>query len=96
MDTLGVELDELLAESDVISLHAALTPDTYHLIDSDAINKMKAGVMLINTARGGLIDTEALLDGLKLGKVGYAGLDVYEEEAKYFYRDFSDRSGYQS
>lgn len=85
-----VELDELLAESDVISLHAALTPDTYHLIDSNAIAKMKAGVMLINTARGGFIDTEALLEGLKTGKVGYAGLDVYEEEAKYFYRDFSD------
>lgn len=85
-----VELDELLAESDIISLHAALTPDTYHLINSDTIAKMKSGVMLINTARGGLIDTEALLDGLKSGKVGYAGLDVYEEEAKYFYRDFSD------
>lgn len=85
-----VELDELLAECDVISLHAALTPDTYHLIDSSAIAKMKAGVMLINTARGGLIDTEALLEGLKSDKVGYAGLDVYEEEAKYFYRDFSD------
>jgi len=84
-----VELDELLAESDVISLHAALTPDTYHLIDSNAIAKMKPDVMLINTARGGLIDTEALLDGLKSGKIGYAGLDVYEEEAKYFYRDFS-------
>jgi len=85
-----VELDELLAESDIISLHAALTPDTYHLVNSDTINKMKPGVMIINTARGGLIDTEALLEGLKSGTVGYAGLDVYEEEAKYFYRDFSD------
>ncbi|MFC2082993.1 2-hydroxyacid dehydrogenase [Candidatus Bipolaricaulota bacterium] len=85
-----VELDELLEECDIISLHAALTPDTYHMIDSKAIAKMKTGVMLINTARGGFIDTEALLDGLKSGKVGYAGLDVYEEEAKYFYRDFSD------
>jgi D-lactate dehydrogenase len=85
-----VELDELLAESDIISLHAALTPDTYHLVDAQAIDKMKPGVMLVNTARGGLIDTEALLEGLKSGKIGYAGLDVYEEEAKYFYRDFSN------
>jgi D-lactate dehydrogenase len=85
-----VERDELLAESDIISLHCALTPETYHLIDDDAIATMKSGVMIINTARGGLIDTEALLQGLKTGKVGYAGLDVYEEEAKYFYRDFSD------
>lgn len=85
-----VELEELLESSDVISLHCALTPDTYHLIDKHAISKMKPGVMLINTARGGLVDTEALLEGLKSGQVGYAGLDVYEEEAKYFYRDFSD------
>lgn len=85
-----VELDELLAESDVISLHAPLTPETCHLIDAAAIEKMKTGVMLINTARGGLIDTEALIDGLKGGKVGYAGLDVYEEEAEYFYKDLSD------
>lgn len=85
-----VELDQLLAESDIISLHAALTPDTYHLIGEESIAKMKPGVMIINTARGGLIDTEALLEGLKCGKIGYAGLDVYEEEAKYFYRDFSD------
>ena len=85
-----VELDELLAESDVISLHAPLTPETYHLIDAAAIEKMKTGVMLINTARGGLIDTEALLEGLKSRKIGYAGLDVYEEEAEYFYKDLSD------
>ncbi len=85
-----VELDELLAESDVISLHAPLTPETYHLIDAAAIEKMKTGLMLINTARGGLIDTEALLEGLKSRKIGYAGLDVYEEEAEYFYKDLSD------
>jgi D-lactate dehydrogenase len=60
------------------------------MIDAAAISKMKTGVMLINTARGGLIDTPALLDGLKSGKIGYAGLDVYEEEADYFYKDFSD------
>jgi D-lactate dehydrogenase len=60
------------------------------MIDAGAIDKMKDGVMLINTARGGLIDTPALLDGLKSGKIGYAGLDVYEEEADYFYKDLSD------
>lgn len=93
IDRLGVqyvELDELLAESDIISLHAPLTPETHHMIDAVAIDKMKTGVMLINTARGGIIDTQALLDGLKSGKIGYAGLDVYEEEADYFYKDFSD------
>ena len=85
-----VDLDELLGGSDVISLHCALTPETYHLVDAEAISKMRDGVMLINTARGGLIDTEALIAGLKSRKVGYAGLDVYEEEASYFYKDFSD------
>jgi D-lactate dehydrogenase len=85
-----VSLDDLFAESDIISLHCELTPETYHMIDAEAIAKMKDGVMLINTARGGLIDTEALIDGLKSRKVGYAGLDVYEEEANYFYKDFSD------
>lgn len=87
---LYVELDELYAKSDIISLHAPLTRETYHLIDSTAVKKMKPGVMLINTARGGLIDTAALIDGLKSGRIGYAGLDVYEEEADYFYEDFSD------
>ncbi len=86
-----VGLDELLATSDVISLHAPLTPETRHLIDAAAIEKMKPGVMLINTARGGLVDTEALIDGLKSGRIGYAGLDVYEEEATSFYKDLSDR-----
>jgi len=93
IDRFGVRfvgLDDLLAESDVISLHTPLTPETYHLIDAAAIEKMKTGIMLINTARGGLIDTEALLDGLKSQKIGYAGLDVYEEEAEYFYKDLSD------
>lgn len=91
---LGVEfvpLDQLLAEADIISLHAPLTAETHHLIDHAAIARMKKGVMLINTSRGGLIDTVALLDGLKSGKIGYAGLDVYEEEKGYFFEDFSDR-----
>jgi len=85
-----VDLDTLFTESDIISLNAPLTPDTHHLINEQAIAKMKTGVMLINTARGGLVDTEALIEGLKSGKIGYAGLDVYEEEASYFYKDFSD------
>jgi D-lactate dehydrogenase len=93
-ERLGVEfvpLDQLLAESEIISLHAPLTPQTHHLIDADAIGKMRDGVMLINTSRGGLLDTRALLDGLKSGKIGYAGLDVYEEESGYFFEDYSDR-----
>ena len=86
-----VELDELFAKSDIISLHAPMTPDTYHLINTETVAKMKSGVMLINTARGGLIDSNALIDGLKSGKIGYAGLDVYEEEGAYFFEDFSNR-----
>lgn len=85
-----VELDRLLSESDIISLHVPLTPETRYMIDADAIERMKDGVMLINTSRGGLVDTRALIDGLKSGKVGSAGLDVYEEESEYFFEDFSD------
>ncbi len=84
-------LDELFRVSDIISLHAPLLPETRHMIDATSIAKMKTGVMIINTSRGALIDTKALLDGLKTGKVGYAGLDVYEEESGYFFEDFSDR-----
>ena len=86
-----VELDELLAESDIISLHAPLTPETQHMIDAAAIEKMKDGMMLINTSRGALIDTQALINALKSGKIGFAGLDVYEEESGYFFEDFSAR-----
>lgn len=85
-----VDLDTILEKADIISLHAPLTPKTHHLISAENIAKMKTGVMLINTARGGLVDTEALIEGLKSGKIGFAGLDVYEEEADYFYKDFSD------
>lgn len=94
VDRLGVryvELDELLAQADVISLHAPLTPQTHHLIDAEAIAAMKPGVMLINTSRGALVDTAALVEGLKSRKIGAAGLDVYEEESGYFFEDFSDR-----
>lgn len=86
-----IPLDELLKRSDVISLHCPLTEDTRHLIDAKAIGKMKKGVVIVNTSRGGLIDAEALLEGIKDRKVGAACLDVYEEEADIF---FEDRSGH--
>ncbi len=85
-----VSLDELYRDSDIISLHCPLTDQTRHIIDEEAIGKMKDGVMIINTGRGKLIQTEALIEGLKSKKVSSAGLDVYEEEAKYFYEDRSD------
>ncbi len=85
-----VSLDTLLRESDIISLHCPLTKDNYHLINAETIQRMKKGVMLINTGRGGLIDTEALIEGLKSHQVASAGLDVYEEEGEYFYEDVSD------
>lgn len=84
-----VALDELLAVSDVVSLHCPLTPETFHLIDGAAIEKMKRGAVLLNTSRGGLVDAEALLDGIKARKIGAACLDVYEEEADVFFNDLS-------
>jgi D-lactate dehydrogenase len=86
-----VDLDALLSESDLVSLHCPLTAETHHLIDRPRIATMKPGVMLINTSRGGLIDTGAVIDGLKSGRIGHLGLDVYEEEARYFYEDYSSR-----
>jgi D-lactate dehydrogenase len=86
-----VSLDELMDRSRIISLHCPLTPDTYHMIDAKAIARMQKGVMLINTSRGALVDTRALIDGLKSGLVGHVGLDVYEEEADLFFEDLSDR-----
>jgi D-lactate dehydrogenase len=85
-----VELNELLAQSDIISLHCPLTPENEHIINDAAIANMKNGVMLINTSRGALLDTVAIVDALKSGKIGYLGLDVYEEEEEIF---FEDRSG---
>ena len=84
-----VSLDTLFAESDIISLHCPLTPETNHIIDKASIEKMKKGVMIINTSRGALIDADALLDGIKSRKVGGACLDVYEEESDIFFEDFS-------
>ena len=85
-----VELDELFSKSDIISLHLPLNKDTVHVIDKDAIARMKNNVMLINTGRGGLVDSGALLWALKNEKIGHAGLDVYEEEEEVFFKDVSD------
>ena len=82
-------LEDLLAQSDIVTLHCPLLPSTARLINADAIEKMKPGVMLINTSRGGLVDTKAVIDGLKSGKIGYLGLDVYEEEEDLFFEDLS-------
>jgi D-lactate dehydrogenase len=86
-----LELNELLARSDIINLTAPLTPETRHMIDTRAIDQMKQGVMLINTGRGALVDTAALIEGLKSRRIGAAGLDVYEEEGDYFFEDRSDQ-----
>lgn len=86
-----VPLDRLLAESDVVSLHCPLTPETHHLLDAATIGKMKPGALLVNTSRGGLVESEALLDALRDGRLGGAGLDVYEEESDWFYEDRSQR-----
>jgi D-lactate dehydrogenase len=86
-----VTLKELYAQSDVISLHCPLNAETRHMIDREAISRMKKGVLIINTSRGALIDTEALVEGLKALHLGGAGLDVYEEESEYFFEDFSNK-----
>lgn len=85
-----VKLENLFTRSDIISLHCPLNNSTVHIIDRDSIMKMKDNAMIINTGRGKLIDTNGLIEGLKLRKIGYAGLDVYEEESEYFFEDFSD------
>ncbi len=84
-----VELNELFEKSDIISLHCPLTEDTYHIIDSSSLEKCKKGVVILNTSRGALVDAEALLTAIKTRKVGAACLDVYEEEADFFFEDFS-------
>ena len=85
-----VPLDRLFAESDIISLHCPLTPETTHMINTRSLGKMKEGVILINTSRGALIDAEALLEQIKKKKIGGACLDVYEEESDIFFEDLSD------
>jgi D-lactate dehydrogenase len=86
-----VSLEELLAGSDIVSLHCPLTPDTYHLINSKTLRQMKHGAMLINTSRGALLDTASIILALKSGRVRYLGLDVYEEEEDLFFEDLSNR-----
>jgi D-lactate dehydrogenase len=84
-----VALGDLLAESDVVTLHCPLTPATHHLIGTEALGRMKKGAMLVNTSRGAVIDTKAVIRGLKDGTIGSLGLDVYEEEADLFFEDLS-------
>ena len=91
-ESLGVKyvsLDALFEKSDIISLHCPLTDETHYMINEKSIEKMKKGVVIINTSRGALIDTDALIEGIKARKVGAACLDVYEEESDFFFRDFS-------
>ena len=93
LEELGVEyvpLADALAAADIVTLNCPLTNETHHMIDAEAITGMKTGVMLVNTGRGGLIDTSAVIDGLKSGAIGSVALDVYEEESDLFFEDRSD------
>ncbi len=83
------DLSEIFSQSDIISLHVPLFPETHHMIDANSIAAMKPGVMIINTSRGGLIDTAAVIAGLKSRQIGALGVDVYEQEEKLFFRDLS-------
>ncbi|MBE6732767.1 MAG: 2-hydroxyacid dehydrogenase [Ruminococcaceae bacterium] len=85
-----VKLNTLFEQSDIISLHCPLTKENRNIISSESIEKMKKGVFIINTSRGQLIDTQSLAEGIKSGKIGAAGLDVYEEETSLFFEDMSD------
>ncbi len=92
--TLGaqyVALPELLSNSDLVTLHCPLLPKTHHLINETTLQHLKPGAMLINTSRGALIDTSAVIRALKSGRIGYLGLDVYEEETDMFFEDLSNR-----
>ncbi|MBC7626491.1 NAD(P)-dependent oxidoreductase, partial [Ferruginibacter sp.] len=83
-------LADILQQADIVSLHCPLTEQTKHIIDQNSIGMMKQGVMLINTSRGALVDTPAAIEGLKTGRIGYLGLDVYEQEEKLFFNDLSE------
>lgn len=89
LGVLYVEIEQLLARSDIITLQCPLTPDTHHMINDHAIVQMKPGVMLINTSRGAVVDARAVIRGLKSGRIGALGLDVYEEEGDLFFEDLS-------
>jgi D-lactate dehydrogenase len=94
VEALGVRylaLDELVAQSDILTLHCPLTPETYHLIDEHLLEHAKPGMMLINTSRGALLDTPAVIEALKSGTIGYLGMDVYEEEEGLFFEDLSNQ-----
>ncbi|NNE10459.1 MAG: 2-hydroxyacid dehydrogenase, partial [Gemmatimonadetes bacterium] len=86
-----VPRDELIASSDIITLHCPLTPETHHLIDADALARMKPGATLINTSRGALVDAVAVVEALKSSRLGFLGLDVYEEESDLFFEDLSSQ-----
>ncbi|NNF16131.1 MAG: 2-hydroxyacid dehydrogenase [Gammaproteobacteria bacterium] len=86
-----VDNQSIFSQADIITLHCPLTPQTHHVIDATTIEQMQDGVMLINTSRGGLIDTQAVIKGLKTGRIGHLGLDVYEEEGDLFFDDLSDK-----
>jgi len=83
------EPGEIGARADIVSLHCPLTPETYHIINADTLARAKRGALLVNTSRGGLIDTEAVIEALKSGQLGGLALDVYEQEANLFFRDLS-------
>ncbi|KAG8815276.1 hypothetical protein FRC17_000765 [Serendipita sp. 399] len=85
------KLDDLLSQADIISIHCPLLPSTKHIVNEETIAKMKQGVILVNTSRGGLIDTSALIKGLKADKFGAVGMDVYEKESEYFFEDSSEK-----
>ncbi len=92
-ESLGVEymaLSALLSQSDIVSLHCPLTPQTHHLLNAESLSLLKEGAMLINTSRGGLLDTLAVIESIKSGKIGYLGIDVYEQEEGLFFRDLSN------
>ncbi|OOM15772.1 D-isomer specific 2-hydroxyacid dehydrogenase family protein [Clostridium saccharobutylicum] len=86
-----VSLNEIYAESDIISLHMPATDESFHMIDKDVINSMKDKVIIVNTARGSLIDTDALIEQLENGKIGGAALDVIEDETEYYYKEFKNK-----
>ena len=86
-----VALEDLFIKSDIVVLHAPLNKNTHHMINSQSIEKMKSGLVLVNTSRGGLVETSSLIRGLKSKKIGAAALDVYEEESEFFFKDFSER-----
>jgi D-lactate dehydrogenase len=85
-----VSMEEIFSKSDIVSLHCPWTPSTHHLIDAEAVESMKPGVMIINTSRGALLDTSAVIEGLKQKRIGALGIDVYEEESGLFYEDHSN------